>query len=221
MHARTCTIMIGWYIWYDTWPAPVVQPRMRWMIAAFVQNWRFPRSLILLFRIGPFSCLLCMLILIFLLSVFSCPLHPLPLSHSRSRAQCTLSLFAPFLSTVPESVLIMATNSADQYLLDSSVATFILDGELWDREPYILLGHMKELHLQIERSKVSLQELETKSMTLQQSLAAFLFVQQRQSAGSPPLLITLTVCLELSRSKKVSWSIIYDLLKLHGFPPWR
>ena len=111
-------------------------------------------------------------------------------------------------------------NSKDQYLLDSSIGTLILDGELWDREPYTLLGHRKELRLQIEQTKVSLQELETKSMTLQWSLAAFRFVQQRQAAGCPPLLITPTVGLELSRSKKASWSIIYDLVKLHGFSPW-
>lgn len=161
-----------------------------------------------------------MLILIFLLLVLSCPLHPLPLSHSRSRAQCTLSLFAPFLSSVPESALTMATNSEDMYLLDSSVATLILDGELWDRVPYTLLGHRKELRLQLEQTKVSLQQLETKSITLQRSIAAFRFVQRRQAAGSTPLLITPTVGLEVSRSKKVSWSIIYDLVKLRGFSPW-
>ena len=47
----------------------------------------------------------------------------------------------------------MATKS-DQYLLDLSVATLILDGELWDREPYKLLGHRKELRLQLEQCGV-------------------------------------------------------------------
>ena len=111
----------------------------------------------------------------------------------------------------------MATKS-DQYLLDSSVATLILDAELWDREPYTLLGHRKKMRLQVEQFKVSLQGLEMKSVTLRRLLAAFRFVQQRQAAGSPPLLITPTIGLELSRSKKVSRSIIYDLVKLHGFP---
>jgi hypothetical protein len=94
----------------------------------------------------------------------------------------------------------MATRPDRQtYLLDSSVATLILDGELWGREPYTLLGHRKELRLQLEQTRVSLQELENKSATLRRSLAAFRFVQQRQAAGSPPLLITPTVGLELSR----------------------
>jgi hypothetical protein len=59
---------------------------------------------------------------------------------------------------------------------------------------------LKELRLQLEQTKVLLQELETKSVTLRWSLAAFQFVQQRQAAGSPPLLITPTVGLELSMS---------------------
>ena len=51
------------------------------------------------------------------------------------------------------SITSMVTKS-DQYLLDSSVATLILDGELWDREPYKLLGHRKELRLQLEQCSI-------------------------------------------------------------------
>lgn len=62
---------------------------------------------------------------------------------------------------------VMTTNSdPSTYLLDSSVATLILDGELWEREPYTLMGHRKELRLQLELTKISLHELEMKSTTL-------------------------------------------------------
>ena len=89
------------------------------------------------------------------------------------------------------------------YMLDSSVATLILDGELWYREPYTLLGHRKELRLQLEHTNMSLRELEEKSGTLRRSLAAFHFMKQRQTSGALPLLITPTVGLELSRSQQV------------------
>lgn len=98
----------------------------------------------------------------------------------------------------------MATNNDSvTYLLDSSVATLILDGELWVREPYTLLGHRKELWLQLEQTKISLDQLEVRSTTLKRSLAAYRFMEQRQASGARPLLITPTVGLELSRSKKV------------------
>ena len=122
----------------------------------------------------------------------------------------------------------MAANSdlGVTYLLDSSVATLILERELWDREPYTLLGHRKELRLQLERTKMSLRELEEKSGTLRRSLAAFHFMRQRQASGARSLLITPTVGLELSRSQKVKnlsalIIITSDTLKCRGFlaPP--
>ena len=91
------------------------------------------------------------------------------------------------------------------YLLDSSVATLILGAELWQTEPYTLLGHRKELGLQLEQTKMSLQQLETTSGTLKRSFAAYRFMKRRQTAGEAPLLIPPTVGLELSRSKKVSY----------------
>ena len=104
-------------------------------------------------------------------------------------------------------------SSTNVYLLDSSVATLILDGELWEREPYTLMGHRKELRLQIEQTKISLRELEKKSGTLRRSLAAYRFMKHRQALGAQPLLITPTVGLELSRSKKVRIlsAIVYKL----------
>lgn len=102
----------------------------------------------------------------------------------------------------------MAADNSGIYLLDSSVATLILDGELWNREPYTLLGHRKELRLQLELTvhKMSLCDLEVRSGTLRRSVAAFNFIKQRQASGTQPLLITPTVGLELSRSKKVRWN---------------
>ena len=57
----------------------------------------------------------------------------------------------------------MATNSdrSVTYLLDSGVATLILDGKLWERGSCTLYWdtHRKELRLQLEHTKVSLEEL--------------------------------------------------------------
>ncbi|MCG8623778.1 MAG: hypothetical protein MJE68_17520 [Proteobacteria bacterium] len=103
------------------------------------------------------------------------------------------------------------------YLLDSSVATLILDGELGQREPYTLLGHRKELRLQLEQTKMSLQQLETTSGTLKRSLAAYRFMKRRQATGDPPLLIPPTVGLELSRSKKVSCFLLLFLFNFADF----
>ena len=89
----------------------------------------------------------------------------------------------------------------DTYLLHSTVATLVLDGELWEREPYALVGQHENLLLQLEN--MSLRELEEKSGMLRRSLAAFQFTRRRQASGAQPLLITPTVGLELSRCQKV------------------
>ena len=87
------------------------------------------------------------------------------------------------------------------YVLDSTVATLVLDEELWEREPYTLVGHHEDLLLPLEI--MLLRELEEKSGMLRRSLAAFQFMRQRQASGARPLLITPTVGLELSRCLKV------------------
>ena len=98
----------------------------------------------------------------------------------------------------------MAGPNSPQYILDSSVATLILDGELWERSPFTLFGYRKELRLQVEKMDVSLVDLENHSLTLRRSLSGYRFVKDRIATGAPPLLITPTVGLELSRSDQVS-----------------
>ena len=56
---------------------------------------------------------------------------------------------------------------ANTYVLDSTVAVLVLDGELWEREPYLLVSHDEDLLLQLEKM---LLELELKSPMLKQSL---------------------------------------------------
>ena len=90
---------------------------------------------------------------------------------------------------------------ANTYVLDSTVAALVLDGELWEREPYLLVSHHEDLLLQLE--KMSLLELELKSPMLKQSLAVFDFAKQRHASGAGPLFTTPTAGLALSRCQKV------------------
>ena len=87
-------------------------------------------------------------------------------------------------------------------VLDPTVAALVLDGELWEREPYLLVSHHEDLLLQLENN-MSLLELELKSPMLKQSLAAFSFAKQRQTSGTGPFFMTPTVGLVLSRCQKV------------------
>ena len=93
-------------------------------------------------------------------------------------------------------------NKSDTYVLDTTVATLVLDGELWEREPYVLVGHHEYLLVELEKN-VSLLELEFKSRMLKQSHAAFQFAKERQASGAGPLFITPTAGLMLSRCQKV------------------
>ena len=91
---------------------------------------------------------------------------------------------------------------ANTYVLDPTVAVLVLDGELWEREPYYLLvSHHEDLLLQLEN--MSLIELKLKSPMLKQSLAAFSFAKQRHTLGTGPLFMTPTAGLALSRYQKV------------------
>ena len=93
---------------------------------------------------------------------------------------------------------------ANTYVLDPTVAALVvvvLDGELWEREPYLLVSHHEDLLLQLEN--MSLLELKLKSPMLKQSLAAFSFAKKRHTSGTGPLSMTPTAGLALSRYQKV------------------
>ena len=57
-----------------------------------------------------------------------------------------------------------AMSDLGTYLLDLTVATLVLDGELWKREPYALMSHREDLLLQLEDKNMSLCELEKSGM---------------------------------------------------------
>ena len=80
------------------------------------------------------------------------------------------------------------------YILDTSVASLILDGELWERDPHCLMGHRKELlFLKSDKQCEDTQQLPTHSLVLRRSLNGYKWVKERLSKDQLPLLITPTV----------------------------
>ena len=83
------------------------------------------------------------------------------------------------------------------FFLDSSVATHILDGELWTRSPQKVVGYRQEL----KYSTWSLKDIENEECVAQAPLV--LKWARETCGGGGKLCISLTVKMELSCSPQV------------------
>ncbi len=102
----------------------------------------------------------------------------------------------------------MANKQPKMYILDTSVAGLMLDGELWSREPGLLVRYHKDLQTTLLHpdSKVTLSDLEGSSSTVQRSVHAWKWTQsiiQTQKNTGTKLLVTPTVQNELTDALQV------------------
>ena len=96
----------------------------------------------------------------------------------------------------------MVNMQAKSYILDTSVAKLILDGELWSREPGLLVRYHTDLQATLLHpdSKMTFRGLEGTSFTVQRAINAWKWAQnviQTQQGTGTKLLVTPTVQNEL------------------------
>ena len=91
------------------------------------------------------------------------------------------------------------------YVLDTSVASLILDGELWTREPGVLVGYKKDLQTSLfhTEKKKTLTDLQQESMYLQRAVNAHAWAKSVIGTGRTKLLLTPTVQVELALAPQV------------------
>ena len=94
------------------------------------------------------------------------------------------------------------------YVLDPGIAGLILDGELWSREPGLLVRYHTDLQATLLHpdSKLTLSDLEGTSSTVQRAMNAWKWTQnivQTQKSTGTKLLVTPTIHNELSDALQV------------------
>ena len=101
----------------------------------------------------------------------------------------------------------MANPTPRVYVMDTSVASLILDGELWSREPGLLVRYHKDLEASLLHpdSKMVLRDLE-QTHTVKRSVSAWKWAQdvvENQGTTGVRLVITPTVQSELTDAMQV------------------
>ena len=92
----------------------------------------------------------------------------------------------------------------ESYLLDTSVSSYILNGELWQRQPAMLMAHRQDVYAAWRLADESLADTINHHEELQKSVTAYAWVQERVRNGGPPLYLSPKVQDELSLTSQVS-----------------
>ena len=113
---------------------------------------------------------------------------------------------SPILFSILQFPADMAKSKA--YILDPGIAGLILDGELWSREPGLLVRYHTDLQATLLHpdSKLTLGDLEGMSSTVQRAMNAWKWTQniiQTQESTGTKLFVTPTVQNELSDALQV------------------
>lgn len=87
-----------------------------------------------------------------------------------------------------------------EYILDTNIATFILDGELWMREPAVLMRARPELNVCWKQARGDLATVPSFYEPLRRSVMAFEWFRE----SKPVTVLPLTVQTELSIAAQVS-----------------
>ena len=87
-----------------------------------------------------------------------------------------------------------------KYIVDANIATFLLDGELWEREPATLMRARPEIVPAYHQARENLKQVPTYYEPLRRFIVAF----QWFKASKPTVLLPMTVQMELSLSPQVS-----------------
>ena len=87
-----------------------------------------------------------------------------------------------------------------EYIVDMNIGTFLLDGELWEREPATLIRARPEIVLAYRQAQENLKQVHTFYEPLRRSIMAFEWFK----ATKPTVLLPITVQTELSLAPQVS-----------------
>ena len=98
----------------------------------------------------------------------------------------------------------MDRSMTESFLLDTSVASLILNGELWERSPATLMGSKPDIYAAWRLGDEDLSETPRHHLELDKSIKAFAWAVKRRENGSPPLYLSPTVQEELQKTKQVA-----------------
>ena len=92
----------------------------------------------------------------------------------------------------------------ESYLLDTNVASYILNGELWQRQPAMLMAHRRDVYAAWRLADESLADTIKHHEELHKSVTAYAWVQERMRNGAPSLYLLPKVQDELALTSQVS-----------------
>ena len=81
----------------------------------------------------------------------------------------------------------------EPYLLDTNVASYILNGELWQRQLAMVMAHCENVYAVWRLADKSLADTITTKNFRSQCMMAYAWVQERVQNGGPPLYLSLKV----------------------------
>ena len=98
----------------------------------------------------------------------------------------------------------MDRSMTESFLLDTSVASLILNGELWERSPATLMGSKPDTYAAWRLGDEDLSKTPCHHLELEKSTKAFAWAVKRRENGSPPIYLSPTVQEELQKTKQVA-----------------
>ena len=105
----------------------------------------------------------------------------------------------------------MDRSITESFLLDTSVASLILNGELWERSPATLMGSKPDIYAAWRLGDEDLSETPRHHLELDKSTKAFAWAVKRRENGSPPLYLSPTVLEKAAKNKAGSYINFYNL----------
>ena len=87
-----------------------------------------------------------------------------------------------------------------EFVLDTNLATFILDGELWARQPASLVRARQEIIMAYHLASSNLEMVPSHYEPLKRSIVAFQWFKE----SKPKTILPMTIQMELSLSNQVS-----------------
>ena len=90
------------------------------------------------------------------------------------------------------------------YLLNTNVASYILNGELWQRQPAMLMAHRQDIYAAWHLADESLADTIKHHKELHMSVTAYASFQERVRNGGPPLCLSPKVQVEFALISQVS-----------------
>ena len=145
---------------------------------------------------------ICMQVESLINSVFSALL---PVWSSQAGGSPMLFLLVSFFFSWRElSTSAMDRSMTESFLLDTSVASLILNGELWERSPATLMGSKPDIYAAWRLGDEDLSKTPRHHLELEKSTKAFAWAVKRRENGSPPIYLSPTVQEELQKTKQVT-----------------